>query len=219
MKRAFDAAVAALGLVVLGPIMLVTAALIRASSPGPVVFWQERVGRGFRPFRICKFRSMVAGATSQGPPITAGEDPRITRLGRILRKTKIDELPQLWNVLVGDMSFVGPRPEVPKYVAMFREDYEEILQVRPGITDLASIEYRDEAAILGQADDPEREYVERVLPEKIRLAKEYLHRASFWFDLSLIFRTLWVIVRGTSLKSLTSVPPSDPAALPEAEGR
>ena len=143
---------------------------------------------------IYKFRSMVTNAPSCGAAVTAGDDPRITRIGRILRQTKIDELPQLFNVLRGDMSFVGPRPEVPKYVEMFRGDYAEILQVRPGITDLASIAYRDEAALLGRMEEPERQYAEHVLPEKIRLAKEYVGRASFWFDLSLIARTLLVLL-------------------------
>ena len=122
--------------------------------------------------------------------MTFGADPRITPLGRVLRATKIDELPQLINVLVGDMSLVGPRPEVRKYVEMFREDYEEVLRVRPGITDPASIKFRHEAEILGLAADPEREYVERILPEKIRLAKEYVRRSSFWYDVTLIFKTV-----------------------------
>ena len=131
---------------------------------------------------------------SAAPPITFGDDPRITRVGRLLRKTKIDELPQLFNVLKGDMSLVGPRPEARRYVEMFRADYEEILRVRPGITDLASLKYRDEAAILGRASDPEREYVERILPEKIRLAKQYVARASFSLDVAIIANTLWSIV-------------------------
>jgi lipopolysaccharide/colanic/teichoic acid biosynthesis glycosyltransferase len=193
VKRSFDLSVAALGIVVLSPVLAVAALAVKLSSRGPVLFRQERMGRRFRPFRIYKFRTMVADAPALGKPITAGEDPRITRVGRWLRKMKIDELPQLFNVLVGDMSFVGPRPEVPKYVEMFRGDYEEILRVRPGITDPASIAYRDEAAILGRADDPERFYVDRVLPAKIRLAKAYAARASFWFDMAVIARTLAVV--------------------------
>lgn len=196
MKRTFDVLVAGIGLVLLSPLLGLTAALVKLTSPGPVLFRQERIGREFRPFLINKFRSMVADAARKGATVTAGKDPRITPVGHILRKTKLDELPQLFNVLVGDMSLIGPRPEVPKYVEMFRKDYEEILRMRPGISDLASIEYRDEAAILGQSEDPEREYVDRVLPEKIRLAKEYLCRASFWYDVSLILRTLWVVAVG-----------------------
>jgi lipopolysaccharide/colanic/teichoic acid biosynthesis glycosyltransferase len=137
---------------------------------------------------------MVQDAPAKGPSITVGQDSRITTVGRLMRAMKIDELPQLVNVLRGEMSFVGPRPEVSKYVEMFREDYELILQMRPGITDLASIKYRHEAAILAHAADPEHEYVTRVLPEKIALAKEYLTRASLLFDLRLIVKTLLRIV-------------------------
>jgi lipopolysaccharide/colanic/teichoic acid biosynthesis glycosyltransferase len=167
------------------------------TSSGPVFFRQERVGLDFKRFRIFKFRSMVQEAPSRGAQITVGEDPRITTVGRILRKTKIDELPQLINVLVGDMSFVGPRPEVPKYVEMFREDYAEVLTVRPGITDLASLKYSDESTILGQAADPEKEYVTRVLPEKLSMAKEYVRRRSLTLDLVIIIKT---ILLGLGLK-------------------
>jgi lipopolysaccharide/colanic/teichoic acid biosynthesis glycosyltransferase len=199
LKRIFDIAGSFCGLLLVTPILAVAAVCVKLGSPGPVFFCQQRMGRRFRPFPIYKFRSMVVDAPNRGAQITAGEDPRITRIGRILRKTKIDELPQLFNVLKGDMSLVGPRPEVPKYVEIFRRDYEEILQVRPGITDLASIEYCDEATILAQAEDPEREYVERVLPEKIRLAKDYLRRQSFWLDLKIILGTILAIFSGVGL--------------------
>jgi lipopolysaccharide/colanic/teichoic acid biosynthesis glycosyltransferase len=190
MKRAFDIIVSFLGLLVLCPLLLVVAIAIKLDSPGPIFFRQERIGRGFRVFSIFKFRTMMQGSTAEGQPITVGDDPRITRVGWFLRKTKIDELPQLINVLRGEMTFVGPRPEVPQYVKLFRQDYEEILKVRPGITDLASIKYRDEAAILGQSQNPEQEYVSHVLPEKIELAKEYIKHSSLLFDLRLIVRTL-----------------------------
>jgi lipopolysaccharide/colanic/teichoic acid biosynthesis glycosyltransferase len=196
--------VAGLGLLILAPLLIVIAAVVRLTSPGPVFFRQERIGRGFRPFFILKFRTMVPDAPRLGGPITFGEDPRITRIGRLLRKTKIDELPQLWNVLCGEMSFVGPRPEVPRYVEMYRADYEEILRVRPGITDLASIEYRDEAALLGAAADPEREYVLRVLPEKIRLAKEYVGRQSFLLDVRIVLNTLLCLVCARTPRSAES---------------
>jgi lipopolysaccharide/colanic/teichoic acid biosynthesis glycosyltransferase len=137
---------------------------------------------------------MVADASSRGGQLTCGADPRVTRVGRILRKTKIDELPQLVNVLRGEMSLVGPRPEVPRYVELFKSEYEEILRVQPGMTDLASIQYVDESSILQRAEDPEREYVTTVLPEKIALAKQYVARSSLSFDLSLILRTLLKIV-------------------------
>jgi lipopolysaccharide/colanic/teichoic acid biosynthesis glycosyltransferase len=148
---------------------------------------------------------MVADAPRRGAAITCGDDPRITRVGRLLRATKVDELPQLFNVLRGDMSFVGPRPEVRRYVEMFADDYREILAVRPGITDLASILYRDEAAILGRAADPQAEYVGRILPHKIRLAKEYRHRSSLLFDVGVILQTILAVVRPHPLPETTSV--------------
>lgn len=190
MKRTFDIVVSALGLLILSPLLLVVALLIKLTSRGPVLFRQERVGRHFRPFRIAKFRTMVVDAPKMGGQLTAGRDPRITTVGHLLRKTKLDELPQLWNVLVGEMSFVGPRPEVPRYVELFRDDYAEVLQVRPGITDLASLKYRDESTLLGQSDDPERLYVETILPDKIELGKEYIRASSLWFDMQLIVRTV-----------------------------
>ena len=189
-KRAFDVSAAVAGLLCLSPLFLVVAVLIKLDSDGPVFFRQERMGRGLRPFFIYKFRTMVSDAPRRGGPLTFREDPRITRIGRFLRKTKIDELPQLINVLKGEMSIVGPRPEVRQYVEPFREDYEEILRVRPGITDLASLEYRDEAAILGTSHDPEEMYLTRILPMKVNLGKEYVRRSSMVFDLMLIFKTL-----------------------------
>jgi lipopolysaccharide/colanic/teichoic acid biosynthesis glycosyltransferase len=194
MKRAFDIIVAAIGLVLLFPLMALVAVVIKLDSDGPILFKQERVGKRFRPFHIYKFRTMVENAPEIGGPITCGSDPRITRTGRILRKTKLDELPQLLNVLKGEMSFVGPRPEVRYYVELFHADYTEILTVRPGITDLASIKYREEAALLGKAADPETEYVTHVLPDKIQLAKEYLCQTSFFFDLSLMLKTIVKLV-------------------------
>jgi lipopolysaccharide/colanic/teichoic acid biosynthesis glycosyltransferase len=203
LKRIFDIAAAGFGLVLLSPLFAVAAVLVKCGSPGPVFFRHERIGMSFRPFQVLKFRTMVRDATSQGGPITFGDDPRVTRIGRLLRKTKLDELPQLFNVLRGDMSLVGPRPEVLKYVEMFSDDYAEILRVRPGITDLASIRYSDEAAVLGRADDPEKEYVGRILPEKIRLAKEYVRRSSLCFDAVLITLTLLKICRLCKTPSVT----------------
>jgi len=190
IKRVFDVFVAGMGLLALSPLMLAAAFLIKVESTGPIFFKQQRVGKGFRPFLIYKFRTMVQDASQRGSSITVGADPRITRIGRFLRRTKFDELPQLINVLKGDMSLVGPRPEVPRYVEMFRQDYDEILKVRPGITDLASLKYRDEPTFLGRSQNPEEEYVTRVLPEKIKLAKEYTTQSSFVFDLVLIIKTL-----------------------------
>jgi lipopolysaccharide/colanic/teichoic acid biosynthesis glycosyltransferase len=191
MKRAFDIVAVTAALVILSPLLAVAALLIKLDSPGPVFFKQERIGRNFRPFWIYKFRTMVQDASTRGGFITVGEDRRITRVGRILRKTKVDEIPQLINILKGEMAIVGPRPEIRHYVELFRRDYEEILKVRPGLTDLASLKYRDEASLLATAENPEDEYMTRVLPDKIRLAKDYLERSSFLFDAGLILRTLF----------------------------
>jgi lipopolysaccharide/colanic/teichoic acid biosynthesis glycosyltransferase len=155
-----------------------------------VFFLQRRIGRGFRPFAIYKFRTMVVDAPRHGGALTVGDDPRITRMGRILRRTKIDELPQLINVLKGDMSLVGPRPEVPRYVEQFRQRYETILRVRPGITDPASLKYRHESDLLAASADPEDEYVRRILPDKLRMAEEYIAASSLFTDFVLIARTV-----------------------------
>jgi len=169
------------------------AAGVKLTSPGPVLFRQERMGVRFRPFLLLKFRSMTHGVA--GAQVTSAGDARITPVGRLLRKTKLDELPQLFNVLRGEMSLVGPRPEVRRYVEAFREDYARILEVRPGITDFAAIEYRDEETILARSANPERAYMDEVLPAKIRLYYKYLERRSFSTDLALIFRTLGAILR------------------------
>ncbi|MEX0679261.1 MAG: sugar transferase [Pirellulales bacterium] len=193
-KRTFDLLAAGLGLLLASPLLAIAALAIRLDSPGRVFFVQERVGRNFRAFGIYKFRTMVADAEGRGGPITFGADPRITRVGRWLRKTKLDELPQLINVLAGHMSLVGPRPEVPKYVEMFRGDYAYVLSVRPGLTDPASMKYRDEAEQLAASSDPEREYVERILPDKIALARRYIAGATLIGDLGILLRTLVRIV-------------------------
>ena len=190
MKRIFDIVVSLVGLICFLPLLVFVAVLIKLDSRGPIFFRQQRIGMGFRPFEILKFRTMIDNAQRRGGLITFGKDTRITLVGRILRKTKIDEFPQLINVLRGDMTLVGPRPEVPEFVELFRQDYEEILTVRPGITDLASLKYRDEAALLGCCNNPEEEYLRHVLPDKINLNKEYIRRSSFFFDLTLILKTV-----------------------------
>jgi lipopolysaccharide/colanic/teichoic acid biosynthesis glycosyltransferase len=192
LKRSFDVIAAASGLLVLTPVLVVVALLVKLDSRGPILFRQERVGRQFRPFWIYKFRTMVE-ESSAGPSITCGADRRITRAGRLLRALKLDELPQLVNVLKGDMSLVGPRPEVPRYVAMYREDYTDILRVRPGITDLASLAYHNESELLGRFEDPEEAYARQILPDKVRLARSYLAQANFVYDLRLIMTTLAAI--------------------------
>jgi lipopolysaccharide/colanic/teichoic acid biosynthesis glycosyltransferase len=190
-KRCFDVVLAALGLLLLSPLFVLVALWVKLDSPGPVFFRQERVGRFGVPFRIHKFRTMTHEESHGGPQITVGDDARITRAGAFLRRAKLDELPQLIDVLRGAMSFVGPRPEVPRYVAVYPAELrDKVLSVRPGITDLASIQYRDESALLARAADPEREYREVVLPAKLRLAAEYVDHASLATDLRLIGLTL-----------------------------
>lgn len=188
-KRFFDLVCSLLGLLVLSPVYALVTLLVKISGPGPVLFRQVRVGRDFQPFQIRKFRTMTKDAASD-PPITIRGDRRVTCIGQFLRKTKLDELPQLINVVKGDMSLVGPRPEVPQYVERFRDDYEEILKVRPGITDEASILFRHEDAVLASAPDPQKFYVEQILPRKIALAKTYVRNRSLTRDLLLILRTI-----------------------------
>jgi lipopolysaccharide/colanic/teichoic acid biosynthesis glycosyltransferase len=190
-KRLFDVLVAAAGLVLLAPVFLVVPVLIRLESGGPAIFRQTRIGRGFRPFTILKFRTMTVEQDSGARALTVAGDRRITRVGRWLRRTKLDELPQLVNVLLGEMSVVGPRPEVPEYVEMFRDRYALVLRVRPGITDPASLKYRDESRLLAQASDPELEYRQRILPEKLRLSTEYSERSTLSSDLALILQTVF----------------------------
>ncbi|MGE3979002.1 MAG: sugar transferase, partial [Nitrospira sp.] len=195
MKRTCDVCMAALGLILTAPLLTLISVLIKLDSQGPVIFRQVRVGQGFRPFAIQKFRTMTVDVPGTCLPLTVGQDPRITRIGRILRKFKLDELPQLFNVLVGDMSFVGPRPEVPRYVERSRSEFLEVLTVRPGITDLASLRYIDEAALLAYSSNPEEEYQLNVLPEKLRLAKLYIRHMSLWLDLAIVLQTLLHIAR------------------------
>ena len=194
-KRAFDLVVAALLLILLSPPMLAIAVWIKLDSPGPVFFRQRRVGRHGVPFRIHKFRTMRADAG--GGALTVGRDPRITRAGAWLRPRRLDELPQLIDVLQGTMSLVGPRPEVPEYVAHYPAALrEQALSVRPGITSLGTLEFLDEAEQLARAADPEREYVEVILPHKVRLAADYAARSSLRDDLRVLGRTLHRLVSG-----------------------
>ncbi|UPU37646.1 sugar transferase [Geomonas paludis] len=193
-KRLFDLFFAAAGLVVLTPLWLFIALWIKSDSPGPVFFRQERVGRFGRPFKIFKFRTMCLDAEAKGRQLTVGADPRITRSGAFLRKYKLDELPQLLNVVKGEMSLVGPRPEVPRYVSLYSDELRDVvLSVQPGITDYASIEYKDENVILGRAADPDRAYVEEILPVKLGYYVRYISERSFWVDLKLILATLVAI--------------------------
>ncbi|HQE50498.1 MAG TPA: sugar transferase [Fervidobacterium sp.] len=195
LKRIFDIVVSFVGLVILSPLFLILAIAIARDSKGPVFFKQTRVGRNEVPFKIYKFRTMVEDAEARGMQLTVGDDSRITKVGTFLRKTKIDELPQLINVFKGEMSFVGPRPEVPKYVGLYTEDQRQVLMVRPGITDLASIEYRNESELLATADNPEKVYIEEVMPRKIELNKEYIRNMSLVSDMRIILKTIAVLYK------------------------
>ena len=195
-KRLFDLLVATVALVLLAPLLAAVALWIKLDSQGPVLFRQQRVGRHGRLFSIHKFRTMVADAPQRGPQITVGNDPRITRAGACLRRAKLDELPQLIDVLAGRMSLVGPRPELPAYVAQYPAELrDKVLAVRPGITDPVSLEFADESALLARAADPEREYVEVLLPKKLRAAAAYAQQATLWTDLQVIGRTLALLAR------------------------
>lgn len=196
-KRLFDWLAAGVGLLLLAPVILAAAAWIKLDSPGPVFFRQERVGQAGRLFRIHKLRTMHHAATPNGPSVTVHEDSRITRAGRFLRQHRIDELPQLIDVLAGHMSLVGPRPEVPRYVAMYPPLLrEQVLAVRPGITDPAALDFADEAQQLSQAGDPERAYVEQILPRKLQQQADYARRATLASDIAVLGRTLrWLLVR------------------------
>ncbi len=195
-KRLFDLLASGIGLVILSPILLVISLAIILESNGPVFFRQERVGRFGNTFRIHKFRTMKTDAERRGLQITVGADARVTKVGGVLRKYKLDELAQLIDVFLGDMSLVGPRPEVPRYVACYPAKAREIvLSVKPGITDRASIEYKNENDILGKASDPHEAYVNEVLPIKIRYYVDYVQNRSFWGDIRIIFATLFAIVR------------------------
>jgi lipopolysaccharide/colanic/teichoic acid biosynthesis glycosyltransferase len=193
-KRFFDIMVSAVGLLFLSLIFFFIAWRIRQEDGGPVFYRGERAGLHGKPFRIFKFRTMVVDAEKLGASSTSDDDERITRIGKFLRKYKLDELPQLINVLVGDMSLVGPRPEVKKFTDMYTKEEMAILSVRPGITDWASIWNPDEGAILAGSIDPDRDYLEKIRPKKIRLQSKYVREQSFWTDIKIIFLTLKVII-------------------------
>jgi len=192
-KGLFDRSFAIVGLVVLLPLFLLISIIVKIDSKGSVFFCHQRIGKHFQPFLLFKFRSMDLDSFELGPVITQGRDPRITRCGKYLRKYKIDELPQLFNVLLGHISIVGPRPEVEKYVRLFHDKYSTILQIKPGITDYAALEYRNEELILEQFVDIEKAYKEVVLPSKILLYEKYLKKVSFREDVRIVFLTLWKI--------------------------
>ena len=194
MKRIFDIVASGIGLILLSPLFVILAIWIKCDSIGPVFYKQVRVGRNNMYFQLFKFRSMRVGSDKKGLITVGGHDPRITRSGYYIRKYKLDEFPQLINVFKGDMSLVGPRPEVRKYVDMYTEEQMHVLDVRPGITDLASIRYRNENELLERVNDPDKYYVEVIMPDKLRINLEYVARHSFTFDIRLIFQTFRAIV-------------------------
>ena len=195
MIRFFDFILSLVGLVVLAPILIVLAIWIKIDSKGPVFYKQVRVGQNGINFGLFKFRSMVVDADKKGLITVGGRDPRITRSGYFIRKYKLDELPQLINVLVGDMSLVGPRPEVRKYVDLYTDEQQKVLSVKPGITDYASIEYMDENEILGKSSDPEKTYIEDIMPEKIKYNMKYINNKNLFEYFKIIFLTVLKIVR------------------------
>ena len=190
VKRIFDFICSTLGLIVLSPVLLAIAIKIKTGSDGPVFFKQIRVGEKNNEFEILKFRTMVVDAEKLGRQITVGNDNRITKIGAFLRKYKLDELPQLINVFKGDMSLVGPRPEVPRYVKLYNEEQKKVLQVKPGITDLASIRYRDENELLGEAENPDDFYINTIMPDKLALNLEYINNNNLFVDIYIILRTI-----------------------------
>lgn len=198
MKRLFDIIASGLGLIVLSPLFAILAVWIKADSRGPVFYRQIRVGRGNKDFRLYKFRSMRPDSDKLGLITVGGRDPRVTRSGYYIRKYKLDEFPQLINVFIGDMSLVGPRPEVRKYVDMYTPGQMRVLSVRPGITSLASIRYRNENDILAAAEDPDRCYIEKVMPDKLAIDLEYVASATLWNDIKLIFSTFREIINNRS---------------------
>jgi len=190
IKRIFDFICSTLGLIVLSPVLIAITIKIKTGSDGPVFFKQIRVGENNEEFEILKFRTMVVDAEKLGRQITVGNDNRITKIGAFLRKYKLDELPQLINVFKGDMSLVGPRPEVPRYVKLYNEEQRKVLEVKPGITDLASIRYRDENDLLGEAEDPDTFYINTIMPDKLALNLEYINNNNIFVDIYIILKTI-----------------------------
>lgn len=190
IKRIFDFIASFVGCIIISPIYIIIALLIKLDSKGPVFFKQKRVGQYGKEFEILKYRTMVVDAEKIGKQITVGNDSRITKIGHILRKYKLDELPQLFNVLKGDMSLVGPRPEVPKYVELYNDKEKEVLNVKPGITDFASIEYRDENELLGTVENPEEYYIDVIMKHKLKLNLKYINNNNIFIDIGIIFKTI-----------------------------
>lgn len=190
IKQIFDFFCSLLGIIIFSPTLLIISILIKIDSPGPVVYRSTRIGKNEKPFKLYKFRSLVVNADKIGGPSTSEDDPRLTKIGKLLRKYKLDELPQLFNVVKGEMSLVGPRPEVPKYAKLYKDEEKIIFDVKPGITDLASLWNSNEGVLLNGSKDPEKEYLEKIRPEKVRLQIKYIKEKSFVKDLEIILKTL-----------------------------
>ena len=190
IKRIFDFVCSGIGLIILSPVLIVIAIMIKKGSDGPIFFKQIRVGENGENFEILKFRTMVVDAEKLGRQITVGNDNRITKVGGFLRKYKLDELPQLINVFKGDMSLVGPRPEVPRYVKLYTEEQRKVLNVKPGITDLASLKYKDENELLGKAENPDECYINTNMPDKLALNLEYINKSNIFYDIYIIITTI-----------------------------
>lgn len=190
IKRIFDFVCSGIGLIILSPVLIVIAIMIKKGSDGPIFFKQIRVGKNGENFEILKFRTMVVDAEKLGRQITVGNDNRITKVGGFLRKYKLDELPQLINVFKGDMSLVGPRPEVPRYVKLYTEEQRKVLNVKPGITDLASLKYKDENELLGKAENPDECYINTIMPDKLALNLEYINKSNIFYDIYIIITTI-----------------------------
>jgi len=198
MKRVFDIVFSTIGLIFFSPLLLILAFMIKKEDGGPIFYRGVRVGRYGKLFRIFKFRTMVVNAEKIGGSSTADDDPRITKIGKFIRKYKLDELPQLINVLKGEMSFVGPRPQVPWAVELYSEEEKLLITVRPGITDYASIKFKNESEILKGSEDPDRTYLEKIAPEKLRLGLEYVKNSSLWTDIKIIFATIKAVFMTSS---------------------
>ncbi len=196
IKRMFDITASGVALIILSPFFLIIGLIVKLSSPGPALFRQVRIGRHGKPFTLVKFRTMVIHDQKTGTLVTARDDPRITTIGRLLRRTKLDELPELWNVFIGDMSLVGYRPEVPQYVKKYRTEWRRILEARPGITDPVTLQFIDEEAVLAGVVDRERAYTEVILPIKMELILKYLERRSLRLDFQILVKTVWAVTFG-----------------------
>ena len=194
-KRIFDLFLAIPSLIILSPVFLISAILIKLESPGPIIFAQERIGQNGKIFKLYKFRTMIKDASKVGPPVTTANDPRITKVGKLLRKYKIDEMLQIINIIKGDMSVIGPRPEIKKYVEMFKDEYKEILKIKPGMTDYALIAFRNEEEILAKFENVEEGYIKEIMPKKIELYKKYIKDMSLLTDIKIFFKSIWEILK------------------------